>query len=120
MAELTTDQKIDYLWDRSLSRYVDVYRVGLGDDLHRLRWAGLHARAAGISRGRYVRRHLARTLRLTLTRRSHRGVWQAEPAAWATPVLWPRAPRGLTERSCRRRALRMYARALAEASRADT
>ncbi len=111
--ELTTEEKLHHLWDRHPARYVDVYRVGLGSDLHRLRRAGLHANLAGISRARYIRSHLARMARSFAPRRNYRGFWQAEPADWATEVPWPRAPRGLTERSCRRRALRWYAAGLA-------
>ncbi len=114
--EPTADQKIDHLWDRHPGRYVDVYRVGLGSDLHTLRMR-LRRPHPRVGRWRNVRCHHRAMRGHIRWGRTYWGFWQAEPAEWATPVPWPRAPRGLTERSCRRRALRMYARALEAASR---
>jgi len=68
---------------------IDVYRIGIGKDIHHLR--------AGIIT---VRHFVQRTIRNGRAR-SHWGVWQAE-----SEVIPVNAARGLTARSARRRLTR--------------
>lgn len=73
---------------------LDVYRVGLGDDILRMRMFWFHRDWSGI-------RYLLKQLPTRARRRSWWGLWQAEHPHFQ------RCPRGLTRMHACRRALRL-------------
>lgn len=75
---------------------IDVYRIGLGDWLRRIRWV-THAESK-----RTAFLYLVRIGWRDARRRSWWGLWQGE---WSG---CERAVRGLTEAHCRRRTLAAY------------